>query len=237
MYDFENDREIIEYKFNDQGVPTHAATITPDIDPLILMDGFAAQFTMGGLEPGIRIAREPRLAHLNPDYYENAGPVSRLDEAWQRFALEFDPDEAREVFARYAAVFRPGVVVYSVNMQTGCSQGDWVDLILWLDESEIDKNWTEYTDPALPRNVRRAIATGQAYNCLKGICDEFEKAATGEVYVAAVHELEANMTLNGDPLSGEHTISFDLGFPVEDCGGFIGHKYAASEARRMLELI
>src|SRR5699024_11434497 len=91
----------------------------------------------------IRIVREPSLAHLLSGYYE-LGRGTRLDEAWERLSEEFDPNDAAEMFTRYANIFHPRTVIHSVNLQTGCSQGDWVELIMWLEADVIDHEWTEH---------------------------------------------------------------------------------------------
>src|SRR5699024_2590613 len=81
MYDFENEREIVGYAYDTNGIATHAASIIPDPEPMILMEGLASQFSDAGLKANIRIVREPSLAHLLSGYYE-LERGTRLDEAW-----------------------------------------------------------------------------------------------------------------------------------------------------------
>ena len=235
MYDFENEREIVGYAHDANGIATHAASIIPDPEPMILMEGLAEQFRIAGLYANIRIVREPWLAHLRKEYYE-LERGTRLDEAWDRFSEEYDHDDAVEIFTRYAAAFHPRTVIHPVNLSTGCSQGDWVELIMWLEADVIDNQWTHYQARDMPLNVRQARATEQAYNCLKGHCEEFEKAATGEAYGIALHELDVHVSYDGDPLDGgnDHTISFELGLPEDECCGYIGDGYATEAARELL---
>src|SRR5699024_1307718 len=116
MYEFEHEREIVGYASDTNGIATHAASIIPDPEPMILMEGLAAQFKDAGLRANIRIGREPFLAHLNAEYYE-LERGTRLDEAWERLSEEFDPNDAVEVFTRYANIFHPRTVIHSVNLQ------------------------------------------------------------------------------------------------------------------------
>ena len=235
MYDFENEREIVGYAYDTNGIATHAASIIPDPEPMILMEGLASQFSDAGLKANIRIVREPSLAHLLSGYYE-LERGTRLDRAWDRFSEEYASDDAVEIFTRYAAVFHPRTVIHHVNLQTGCSQGDWVELIMWLEADVIDHEWTEHQAWGVPLNVRRARAIEQAYNCLKAHCEEFEQAATGEAYGIALHELDVHVSYDGDPLDGsnDHTISFELGSPEDECWGYIGHDHAVESAKDLL---
>ena len=235
MYDFENEREIVGYAYDTNGIATHAASIIPDPEPMILMEGLAAQFRDEGLRANIRIVREPFLAHLNAEYYE-LERRTRLDEAWERLSEEFDPNDAVEMFTRYANIFHPRTVIHHVNLSTGCSQGDWVELIMWLEADVIDNQWTHYQARDMPLNVRRARAIEQAYNCLKAHCEEFEQAATGEAYGIALHELDISVSYDGDPVDGsnDHTISFELGSPEDECWGYIGHDHAVESAKDLL---
>lgn len=236
MFFSDNDYEVIDYKTSANGVPTHVAIKRLDPEPFILMDGLATQFTQTGIDVGIRVTGAPYLTSYRGGYYDNDGRDGSLSAAWSRFEDEFDGDESREVFARYVNVFRPGVAVYDVDLHTGCSQGDWVNLILWMDEATIDREWTDFTDRSKPLNVRRAEALGQAYQCLKGHCKEFETAATGEAYIVSVHELDATVDLDTPDMIGtEHSIRFELGDIVDDCGGVIGADYADEFGRSMLK--
>ena len=99
MYEFENEREIVGYAYDTNGIATHAASIIPDPEPMILMEGLASQFSDAGLKANIRIVREPSLAHLLSGYYE-LERGTRLDEAWERLSEEFDPNDAVEMFTR-----------------------------------------------------------------------------------------------------------------------------------------
>ncbi len=232
MYDFESQREIVGYAHNDNGVPTHAASIIPDPEPAILMEGLAEQFRNAGLKANVRIVREPFLAHLNDEYYE-LERGTQLDEAWDRFAEEYAPDDAVEIFTRYAAAFHPRTVIHTVNLQTGCSQGDWVELIMWLEADVIDDQWTRFQARDMPLIVRQARATEQAYNCLKGHCEEFEQAATGEAYGIALHEITMSY-VDGLELEERVEVIFELGSPEDERWGLLGREYAAEEAKALL---
>ena len=236
MYDFENEREIVGYAYDANGIATHAASIIPDPEPGILMDGLAEQFSSAGLKASIRIVREPWLAHLREEYYE-LERGTRLEEAWSKFEHEFHADDAVEVFTRYAAAFHPRTVIHHVNLSTGCSQGDWVELIMWLEADVIDSQWTKYMARDMPLIVRQAKATEYAYNFLTAHCEEFEQAATGEAYGIALHELDVHVSYDGDPLDSggnDHTISFELGLPEDECWGYIGRDYAVEAAKELL---
>ena len=235
MTDFENEREIVGYAYDTNGIATHAASIIPDPEPMILMEGLATQFSNAGLNANIRIVREPRLAHLRKEYYE-LERGTRLDKAWDRFSEEYASDDAVEIFTRYAAAFHPRTVIHHVNLNTGCSQGDWVELIMWLEADVIDKEWTNHQARDMPLNVRQAKATEYAYNFLTAHCEEFEQAATGEAYGVALHELIVNISYDGDPVDdgNAHTIRFDLGLPEDECWGYIGRDYAVEAAKELL---
>src|SRR5699024_1291866 len=154
---------------------------------------------------------------------------TRLDEAWERLSEEYASDDAVEIFTRYAAAFHPRTVIHSVNLQTGCSQGDWVELIMWLEADVIDHEWTEHQAWGVPLNVRRARATEQAYNCLKAHCEEFEQAATGEAYGVALHEV--TMTQVGKLELGRPVeVIFYLELPDDECRGYIGLDHAVEAA-------
>ena len=239
MFFSDNDYEVIEYKMSAQGIPTHIAIKRPDNEPSILNEGLAEQFRMADLNPGIRVTDTPSFTQYRDGYYDNEGADRSLSRAWDRFENEFGGDEAREVFARYVNVFRPGVAVYSVNLVNGCSQGDWVHLILWFDEATIDEKWTKYTRRHdRPLNIRRAQAIGQAFDCLKAYCDEHEAAATGEAYIVAVHELDAVIDLDTPDIVGTvHEIQFELGSVAEDCGGVIGDEHADEYGKEMLRTL
>ena len=235
MYDFENEREIVGYAYDTNGIATHAASIIPDPEPMILMEGLAEQFRSAGLYANIRIVREPWLAHLRKEYYE-LERGTRLDEAWDRFSEEYDSDDAVEIFTRYAAAFHPRTVIHHVNLTTGCSQGDWVELIMWLEADVIDGQWTRYQALDMPLNVRQAKATEYAYNCLTAHCEEFEQAATGEAYGIALHGLDISVSYDGDQVVGgnAHTINFELGVAEDECWGYIGRDYAVEAAKELL---
>ena len=232
MYNYEAEREIVGYAYNANGFPTHAASIVPDPEPFITEEGFAAQLSNAGMRASVRIVREPRLAHLRSEYYE-LERGTRLEEAWERFSKEFHADDAVELFTRYANIFHPRTVTHHVNLTTGCSQGDWVELILWLEADEIDRQWTTYQARDMPLIVRQAKATEYAYECLKGHCEEFEKACTGDAYGIALHEITVNLV---DELKlGEcMEVIFELGEPDDECWGYIGHEYAVEAAKELL---
>src|SRR5699024_531679 len=179
--------------------------------------------------------REPSLAQLREEYCE-LERVTRLDKAWDRLSGEFAPNDAVGVFTRYANICHPRTVIHHVNLTTGCSQGDWVELIMWLEADVIDHEWTEHQAWGVPLNVRRARATEYAYNCLTAHCEEFEQAATGEAYGIALHELDISVSYDGDPAGGsnDHTIIFELGSPEDECWGHIGREYAVESAKELL---
>ena len=232
MYDYEAEREIVGYAYNANGFPTHAASIIPDPEPLITEEGFAARFSNAGMKASIRVIREPWLAHLRDEYYE-LKRETRMEEAWERFSEEFRTDDAVELFIRYARIFHPRAVVYHKTLRTGYSQGDWVELILWLEADEIDRQWTAYQARDMPLVVRQAKATEYAYECLKGHCEEFEKACTGDAYGIALHEI--TVTSIDELKLGECVeVIFELGEPDDECWGYIGYEYAVEAAKELL---
>ncbi|MGV2479811.1 UNVERIFIED_CONTAM: hypothetical protein IGO34_23610, partial [Salmonella enterica subsp. enterica serovar Weltevreden] len=214
------------------GIPTHVASIIPDDDPDVLREGFATQFDQTGMDVGIRITGAPYLSHLRNDYYELDGRDGHLLHAWERFANEFGANAARDIFARWAGIFHPRTVVRSVDMFTGCSQGDWVELIVWVDEETV---WQEFghwsTRPTTATRWAEAVTKADDY--IADVARAFEQAATGGAYRAEVHEVDATVS-TADNLA-ETSITLERGDKCDSIGGLVGVDEARKAAREFLE--
>lgn len=220
--------EVIDWKHDERGIPTHVVGLTQDPDPSILMEGPAEQIRMAGFKANMRPVSLPR--NTREDHYTLKND-DRLSEAWGAYSegrdygcgYTYDGDELVEVFERYVRVFHPGAVTYHANIATGCSQGDWAELMLWMDADAVEGEWGKYVPTQAHAQVR-------AYDCLKAYTDEFETAATGEAY--AVHEvpLILSVDIDSDGTSGTLEIELDE-VHAESCWGYAGHEHAVSAAK------
>ena len=120
-----------------------------------------------------RVTREPYLAHLHRPYYEDTqvpqtdGPIAR---AWERYSDEYDTDDALEMLERYARIFHPMTPVITATLQTGYSQGDWVEIVSWMEEHNQDRQPGEPAYEAAARaaqqirdhhDIMEAVSRGQ----------------------------------------------------------------------------
>lgn len=159
----------------------------------------------------VRIVSEPRLAHINHAYYEDTqegphhGPLSA---AWDRIVEDGDHstyldvdshEEAVEVFTRYARIFHPMTPVTRRTLQTGYSQGDWVDVIGWIEPNA--------SEPS-PGEQPYQTATREHAN-IEGHFDIMEAVARGQFWTVSIAYAEPTFTPDEtDPDTGTYTLEW-----------------------------